>query len=155
MERLVALCLIFGLLDDDNEASYCNHYCSSCCSCDDHDGNDLDDDGFDDYIDGYDDYNEGYNDYNDDFDDYNDDIDHYHDDVYDHGDDVYDGDEFDDANFGLMEQINQRMTEEVLPTRPALWFYLGSKFPDATDAPLIHYLELVDINLWNNPPLKF
>jgi len=138
----------FGLPNDYDDASGCNNYCSTCCSCDDDRDDDLADDDFDDY-------NDGYNNYDVDIEDYNDDIDYYHDDVDDHGDGIDDGDEFDDANFSLMEHINQRMTEEVLPTRPALWFHLGSKFPYATDAPLIHYLELVDINPWNNPPLKF
>lgn len=62
----------------------------------------------------------------------------------------YDDDEPTDA---LMEQINRRMAEEVLPTRPALWFHLGSDIPNATDpdVPLIHYREMIHIDQWNPP----
>ena len=63
----------------------------------------------------------------------------------------------DDAgNDALMAQINHRMVEEVLPTRPALWFHLGSYLPNATDpdVPLLHYREMLCIDPWN-PPLKF
>lgn len=60
----------------------------------------------------------------------------------------------DDANHALMEKINQRMEEEVLPKRSALWFHLDSEFPYVTDVPLIHYQELINADRWN-PPIEF
>jgi len=62
----------------------------------------------------------------------------------------------DDANDALMEQINHRISQEVLPTRPALWFHLNSELPGVTDpdVPLIHYREMLNIDTWN-PPLEF
>ena len=54
----------------------------------------------------------------------------------------------------LIEQVHRRMGEEVLPTRPALWFHLGSDFPEASDpsVPAIHYHEMVFANNFDPPP---
>jgi len=45
----------------------------------------------------------------------------------------------------LINRANQRMAEEVLPKRPALWFYLDCNMPDGVDStvPGIHYHEMV------------
>jgi len=136
--RLVAFCLVFCRLEDGDTASDDdNHfpYYSSCSDDDDYD-DDLDDDVVDPD---------------------NDDVDQDLQDAYDVEDDEHDSydNAYDDEDDGeaLIEQINHRMTAEVLPTRPALWFHIGSELPDATDVPLVHYQELVHIKPWN-PPLK-
>jgi len=33
----------------------------------------------------------------------------------------------------LIEEVHRRIVEEVLPTRPALWFHLGTDFAEASD----------------------
>ncbi len=48
--------------------------------------------------------------------------------------------------FDLTHQVNQRITEEVLPSKPSFWFHLGWKdrpMPSVTSVPLIHYQEMV------------
>ena len=54
----------------------------------------------------------------------------------------------------LIEQVHRRMGEEVLPTRPALWFHLGSDFPEASDprVPAVHYNEMIYSNEFDPPP---
>jgi len=131
MERLVAFCLVFGRLGDGDTASSCS------------DDDEYDDDLDDDVVDPDNDVVH--------------DVDYDVHDAYDVEDDEHDAndDDEDDEDDGeaLIEQINHRMTLEVLPTRPALCFHIGSELPDATDVPLVHYQELVYIKPWN-PPLK-
>lgn len=45
----------------------------------------------------------------------------------------------------IVHRVQQRLTLEVLPLRPALRFYLGESFPDATDptVPRIHCNEMI------------
>jgi len=141
MECLVAFCLVFRRLEDGDTASDGDDHspCSSSFSSND---NDVVDD-YDDYVDP--DNGVVYN-----IDQNVQDACDVEDDVHDSYDDVYD-DEGDDK--ALMEQINHRMTSEVLPTRSALWFHSGSELPDATDVPLVHYQELIKTTPWK-PPLK-
>ena len=42
--------------------------------------------------------------------------------------------------------IEKRLTEEVVPLRPAFWFYLGKEVPEENDesVPRIHYEEIVN-----------
>ena len=44
------------------------------------------------------------------------------------------------------EMIQRRITEEVVPLRPAFWFYLGKEVPEENDesVPRIHYEEIVN-----------
>lgn len=43
------------------------------------------------------------------------------------------------------EVIRRRLTEELVPLRPAFWFYLDDKLPNKNDAsgPRVHYGEIV------------
>lgn len=61
---------------------------------------------------------------------------------------------FFDIDHSWFEQIRQRMVEEVLPTRPALWFHLGSDFAEASDpsVPAVHYQEMVYTNTFDPLP---
>jgi len=54
----------------------------------------------------------------------------------------------------LIDQVNQRMAEEVLSERPSLWFYLGNRFPEASDptVPSVHYHEMIHSNYFDPPP---
>lgn len=46
----------------------------------------------------------------------------------------------------VAEVIKRRLTEDLLPERPALWIYIDQEFPKATDLfiPKIHFDEIVD-----------
>ncbi len=54
----------------------------------------------------------------------------------------------------LIEHVHRRMAEEVLPTRPALWFHLGTAFAEASDpsVPAVHYHEMVFTNTFDPTP---
>lgn len=60
--------------------------------------------------------------------------------------------------FDLIEEVNQRITEEVLPSKPALWFYLGWEdrpMPSVTSVPLVHYQEMVSPSPpWDPPKIE-
>ncbi len=57
-----------------------------------------------------------------------------------------------DAN--LMKAIKERVEEEVVIERPALWFHLGRDVPDASDpgVPPIHYHQIVEPISFTTPP---
>jgi len=48
----------------------------------------------------------------------------------------------------LIPQVHQRIVEEILPLRPALWFYLDRKLPNGVEpsVPAVHYRDMVLIN---------
>ena len=54
------------------------------------------------------------------------------------------------------EMIQRRITEEVVPLRPAFWYHLGRKLPNESDVsvPRIHYEEIVNpiIDRFSVPP---
>ena len=54
----------------------------------------------------------------------------------------------------LIEEVNQRMAEEVLLGRPALWFHFNSNFADASDpsVPAVHFHEMIITNNFDPPP---
>lgn len=54
----------------------------------------------------------------------------------------------------LIQQVLQRIKEEVLPTRPSLWFHLDNAIPDAADSsvPKVHYHEMIYTNYFDPPP---
>lgn len=54
----------------------------------------------------------------------------------------------------LVQQVHQRIVNEVLPSRPSFWFHLGSKIPDAVDpsVPKVHYQEMIHTNYSDPPP---
>ena len=54
----------------------------------------------------------------------------------------------------LIEQVHRRMAEEVLPSRPALWFHLGNTCPDGSNpnVPAVHYHEMILSNTFDPPP---
>jgi len=54
----------------------------------------------------------------------------------------------------LIELVHQRMAQEVLPTRPALWFHLDNDFPEASDpsVPAVHYHEMICTDDFGPPP---
>jgi len=60
--------------------------------------------------------------------------------------------ELDDTK--LIEHVHRRMAEEVLPTRPALWFHLGYDYAEASDpgVPAVHYHEMVLSNNFDPRP---
>jgi len=43
-------------------------------------------------------------------------------------------------------KVNQRVVREILPERPAFWFYLGDSLPKGNDdtIPRVHLEEMVD-----------
>lgn len=57
-------------------------------------------------------------------------------------------------NCELIEQVNRRMEEEVLPARPALWFHMDDDIPEASDyfVPAVHYQEIIFNNNFDPPP---
>jgi len=46
----------------------------------------------------------------------------------------------------LIEEVKRKITAEILPSRPSLWFSIGRQLPQATDpdVPSIHFHEMVD-----------
>ena len=49
-------------------------------------------------------------------------------------------------DFDLTNQVNQRIMEEVLPSKPSFWFHLDWEdrpMPSVTSVPLVHYREMV------------
>ena len=53
------------------------------------------------------------------------------------------------------ELFHRQITEEVLPLRPAFWYYLGAYYPEENDVnvPRIHYDEILfPINPFDSPP---
>ena len=60
--------------------------------------------------------------------------------------------------FDLTNQVDQRVTEEVLPSKPSFWFHLGWEdrpVPFVTSVPLIHYQDMVSPSLpWAPPKIE-
>lgn len=62
--------------------------------------------------------------------------------------------------FDLIEEVNWRITEEVLPSKPSFWFYFGPDgrpMPSNSNVPFIHYQEMVTPSLlpWDPPKIEF
>ena len=58
-------------------------------------------------------------------------------------------------NPALIEEVNRRIMNEILPSRPSLYFYLGTKMPQArphSNIPLIHFHDMVDPINYVPPP---
>lgn len=57
--------------------------------------------------------------------------------------------------FDLIEEVNWRITEEVLPSKPSFWFYFGPDgrpTPSNSNIPFIHFQEMVSPSLPRDPP---
>jgi len=52
------------------------------------------------------------------------------------------------------EEIRRRITEEVVPLRPAFWYHLGRQLPNENDVsvPRVHYEEIVNQNNLSTVP---
>ncbi len=56
----------------------------------------------------------------------------------------------------VLEAVRSRLSEEILPNRPSLWFYFGRVLPNANDpsVPRVHYDEIVNpIDPFNALPM--
>ena len=57
-------------------------------------------------------------------------------------------------NSDVIEEVNRRITEEVLPSKPSLWFCLNNSEPNPTNStvPFIHYQQMVSpLPFWASP----
>jgi len=57
-------------------------------------------------------------------------------------------------NSDLIEEVNRRIVEEVLPSKPSLWFWLNTSRPkpSTSNVPMIHYHEEISPSLARVPP---
>ena len=56
----------------------------------------------------------------------------------------------------VQEAVRSRLSAEILPNRPSLWFYFGRVLPNANDpsVPRVHYDEIVNpIDPFNALPM--
>lgn len=57
-------------------------------------------------------------------------------------------------NAAVSNKINRLIAEKVVRFRPSLWFHVGNDIPkEDPDLPLIHYLEMIDCDVYNPPPM--
>jgi len=57
----------------------------------------------------------------------------------------------------LIRQVNQKIAEEILPLRPALWFYLDRKIPNGVEPSVsaVYYSDMVLTSNKFDPVLTF
>jgi len=59
---------------------------------------------------------------------------------------------------GIIEEVNRRVVEEVLPSKSSLWFCLNDSdpYPSNSTVPFIHYQEMVSpMPAWAPPKVDF